>query len=88
MKDYVFIATEPPRLKFVRGQTYQPNDFDNTFWRSKSEDLPPGSFRQWYDVIFGIEDLHLDSDGEYTKDALDDGNSSTRVLVMAAWETN
>ena len=29
------------------------------------------------DVIFGTEDLDLDSDGEYTKDALDDGDSST-----------
>ena len=84
---YVFIATDLPLLKFVRGQSHQPNDLENVLWRSKSEDLPFGSFGQWYDVLFGTEDLHLKSDGMYVKDVLDGGDSSTRVLVMAAKKT-
>ena len=71
----------------MRGQRHQPNDLDNTLWRYKLEDLPFGSVGQWYDVLFGTEDLHLESDDEYTKDALDDGDSSTRMLVMAAKKT-
>ena len=87
LKGYIFIAKDPPRSRFKRAQNHEPNDFENTFWRSKSEDLPSGSFGQRYDVTFGIEDSHLDSDGEYTKYAFANGDSSTRVLVMAARKT-